>query len=187
MRCMTCPGGQSPNAFAELKGITPLKSASTKVILLIELLLASDASATEGSLVPFWKLGQSEKHIRTKGSKLRAECETSRTTQAAINNTTTAAARATVGCRGEKLAAVDRERIFFSLFVRPPCKNKGWRKSRYVAEHGYIVCRFAAEAGRGVAPAPRLDVCRRWRDQKISQSSILAFGAKATALRSYQS
>ena len=32
-----------------------------------------------------------------------------------------------MGCRGEKLAAVDRERIFFSLVVRPPVKNEGWR------------------------------------------------------------
>jgi hypothetical protein len=64
MRCMTCPGGQSPDACAKLNGITPLKSASTTVILLIELPLghpkASDALTTEGNLIPFWKLGQSE-------------------------------------------------------------------------------------------------------------------------------
>ena len=35
MRCMTCPGGQSPNAFAELRGITPLRRASATAILIM--------------------------------------------------------------------------------------------------------------------------------------------------------
>jgi hypothetical protein len=154
MRCMTCPGGQSPNAFAELKGMTPLKSASTKVILLIELLLASEASTTEGSLVPFWKLGQSKKHIRRKGSKLRAECETASQHKCGDQQRYDRSSEATVGCRGEKLAAVDRERIFFSL-VGGPLKKRGLAQSRCVAEHDYVVCRRCRRSRSG-GTRPRL-------------------------------
>ena len=65
--------------------------------------------------------------------------------------------------------------------ITPSLRNQAF-ESEHINAMSEAFVPACCRSRSGDAPAPRLDVCRRWRDQKISQSSILAFGAKATAL-----